>query len=178
MRQKPKIIIIAGPNGAGKTTFAEAFLPEEAGCLNFINADLIAKGLSPFAPERAAWQAGRLMLLEIQRHLQQQESFALETTLSGRYYAQCIPKWRAKGYHVELFFLRLASPELAIARVHQRVQEGGHFIPDPTVRRRFHAGLKNLETLYKPIVNTWAIYDNSGCSPILIEEKHHDQPET
>ena len=171
---QPRIIIIAGPNGAGKTTFAEAFLPEEAQCLNFINADLIAKGLSPFAPERAAFQAGRLMLQEIQRHFQRGESFAFETTLSGRYYAQRIPHWQAIGYQVELFFLRLASPELAIARVHQRVKEGGHYIPETVIRRRFYAGLENLETLYKPIVNTWAVYDNSGCHPRLIEEKNHE----
>ena len=171
---QPRIIIIAGPNGAGKTTFAEAFLPEEARCINFVNADLIAKGLSPFAPERAAFQAGRLMLREIERHVQHQESFAFETTLSGRYYARRIPIWQASGYQIELFFLRLASPELAIARVHQRVKEGGHFVPETIVRRRFHAGLRNLETLYKPIVNAWAVYDNSGCIPVLIEEKNYD----
>lgn len=165
-----KIIIIAGPNGAGKTTFAEEFLPKEAGCSTFVNADLIAAGIAPFEPERAAFRAGRLMLEEIYNHARRGESFAFETTLSGRGYAGLIPGWQADGYTVKLFFLRLASPELAIARVRQRVREGGHNIPEPIIRRRFAAGLRNLENLYKPAVDEWALYDNSGSEPALIEE--------
>lgn len=121
-----KIIIIAGPNGAGKTTFAEEFLPREADCPAFVNAGLIAAGLAPFQPERAAFRAGRLMLEEIYNHVLKGENFALETTLSGRGYAGLIPGWQEGGYIIKLFFLRLASPELAIARVRQRVREGGH----------------------------------------------------
>jgi predicted ABC-type ATPase len=165
-----KIIIVAGPNGAGKTTFAEEFLPKEANCPIFINADLIAAGLAPFDPERAAFKAGRLMLAEISEHSQRGESFAFETTLSGRGYVRLIPCWLRDGYIVKLFFLRLASPELAIARVRQRVLEGGHNVPEPTIRRRFVGGLRNFDTMYKPIVSEWALYDNSGSAPQLISE--------
>ena len=111
--ERPRIIILAGPNGAGKTTFAREFLPREAGCLVFINADLIAAGLSPFAPERAAIHAGRLMLHAIAGHLSKRESFAFETTLSGLAYATQIPQWRQSGYRVELVFLSLPSADLA-----------------------------------------------------------------
>ncbi|KGO33047.1 MAG: zeta toxin family protein [Desulfoprunum sp.] len=169
-KPEKKIIIIAGPNGAGETTFAEEFLPKEAGCSTFVNADLIAAGIAPFEPERAAFRAGRLMLEEIYSNARRGQSFAFETTLSGRGYAGLIPGWRAEGYIVKLFFLRLASPELAIARVRQRVREGGHNIPEPVIRRRFASGLRNLENLYKPLVDEWALYDNSGSEPILIEE--------
>ncbi|MBU4179875.1 MAG: zeta toxin family protein [Desulfobulbaceae bacterium] len=168
-----KIIIIAGPNGAGKTTFAEEFLPKEANCPIFINADLIAAGLAPFDPERAAFKAGRLMLAEIDEHSRLGESFAFETTLSGRGYARLIPAWRTDGYTVKLFFLRLDSPELAIARVRQRVREGGHNVPEQTIRRRFAAGLRNFEEIYQPIVSEWALYENSGPSPLLLEEGGH-----
>lgn len=165
-----RIIIIAGPNGAGKTTFAEEFLPHEANCPIFVNADLIAAGLAPFDPDRVAVRAGRLMLQEIFRHVRQRESFAFETTLSGRMYASHIPVWQEKGYKVELFFLRLDSPELAIARVRQRVKEGGHNVPEGTIRRRFISGLRNFEEIYKPMVDEWALYDNSSRTPMLIEE--------
>lgn len=169
-QSEKKIIIIAGPNGAGKTTFAEEFLPKEAGCPTFVNADLIAAGLAPFEPERAAFRAGRLMLEEIYHNVRRGESFAFETTLSGRGYAGMIPSWRVEGYIVKLFFLKLASPELAIARVRQRVREGGHNIPEPVIRRRFASGLDNFENLYKPLVDEWALYDNSSSEPVLIEE--------
>ncbi len=165
-----KIMIIAGPNGAGKTTFAGEFLPNEAACPVFINADLIAAGLAPFEPERAAFKAGRLMLREIHAYPYKNENFAFETTLSGRTYARMIPKWQKVGYRVKLFFLRLNSPELAIARVHQRVMSGGHNILEQVIRRRFEVGLYNLETLYKPLVDEWAVYDNSGSMPLFIEE--------
>jgi len=165
-----KIIIIAGPNGAGKTTFATEFLPNEANCPNFVNADLIAAGLAPFAPDAAAFKAGRIMLSEIHDHVRRDESFAFETTLSGRHYAQLIPQWQSSGYHVKLFFLKLATPELAVARVRQRVRSGGHNVPEPVIRRRFRAGLHNLDTIYKPRVDEWAIYDNSGPVPVLIDE--------
>jgi len=164
-----KVVIIAGPNGAGKTTFAREFLPNEAGCPIFVNADLIAAGLSPFQPERAAVKAGRLMLEEIQGHFRQQASFAFETTLAGRTYARMIPDWQAAGYHVKLFFLTLPSPEMAIARVAERVRQGGHDVPEQVIRRRFTAGRSNFDTLYQGLVDSWALYDNSGDEPQLID---------
>ena len=167
--EAPRIIIIAGPNGAGKTTFAREFLPGEAACPVFVNADLIAAGLAPFAPETAALQAGRLMLQELTRHFAARTSFAFETTLSGRGYLRLIKGWQAAGYRVKLIFLQLASPEEAIARVVQRVRQGGHDIPETVVRRRFAAGKDNFERLYAPLVDAWALYDNAGAVPVLID---------
>ncbi|MBS1159413.1 MAG: hypothetical protein H6R15_1832 [Proteobacteria bacterium] len=169
MDNNPRVIIIAGPNGAGKTTFAREFLPNEAGCTVFINADLIAAGLSPFSPESASIQAGRLMLQEIARYSSALESFAFETTLSGRAYLRMIQQWQTAGYRVKLLFLQLASPEEAIARVAQRVKQGGHNIPEAVIRRRFAAGIDNFRNLYAPQVDTWALYDNSGAQPVLLD---------
>ncbi|PKY11996.1 Zeta toxin family protein [Acidithiobacillus marinus] len=163
-----KIIIIAGPNGAGKTTFARSFLPQEAQCPRFINADLIAAGLSPFAPEAAALKAGRLMLAEMNDCVRKGESFAFETTLAGLTYVRRIDQWRAMGYHVSLFFLRLPNAETAIARVAERVRQGGHDIPEAVIRRRFEAGLQNLEQHYKDAVDAWAVYDSIGDIPLLL----------
>jgi predicted ABC-type ATPase len=165
-----RILIIAGPNGAGKTTFAQEFLPSEAGCPIFVNADLIAAGLSPFTPELAALRAGRIMLEQIHEHAQKGDSFAFETTLSGRIYAQMIPRWQAEGYLVKLFFLQLPSPEMAIARVRQRVASGGHNVPEDVIRRRFDAGLRNFNQVYKPLVGEWVLYDNSGEEPVRLDE--------
>lgn len=164
-----KVIIIAGPNGAGKTTFARVFLPQEAQCSRFINADLIAAGLSPFAPETAAIRAGRLMIEEIAASVRRGESFALETTLSGLSYLRHISQWRTLGYCVNLYFLSLPSAEIAVARVAERVRQGGHNIPEPVIRRRFTAGLHNFDQYYKAIVTGWAKYDNSGIEPVLLE---------
>lgn len=150
MKLDKKIVIIAGPNGAGKTTFAREFLPNEAHCPVFINADLIAAGLSPFAPEAAAIKAARLMLQSIREQVLAGNSFALETTLSGLGYARAIPTWRADGYLVKLIFLQLPNAQTAIDRVAARVAQGGHNIPTATITRRFDAGLKNFQTLYKP----------------------------
>jgi len=169
MSARRKIMIIAGPNGAGKTTFARSFLPEEAQCPRFINADLIAAGLSPFAPETAAIKAGRLMLHEINDCVQRGESFAFETTLSGKGYLRKIPEWKLKGYHLSLFFLALPNKEVAIARVAERIRQGGHSIPEAVIRRRFVAGLRNFERHYKPAVHTWAKFDNVGEEPRIME---------
>ncbi|WP_244617439.1 zeta toxin family protein [Sulfurimicrobium lacus] len=163
------MIIIAGPNGAGKTTFAREFLPQEAQLPVFINADLIAAGLSPFKPEVAAIQAGRIMLAEIAEKSAKRESFAFETTLSGHGYARHIPEWRKAGYRVELFFLSLDSPETAIARVRNRVAQGGHDVPETTIRRRFSGGIENFHSIYKPLVDAWLFYDNSGNEPIPLD---------
>ena len=164
-----RVIIIAGPNGAGKTTFAREFLPNEAGCPVFVNADLIAAGLAPFAPATAAIQAGRLMLQELQRHFAARESFAFETTLSGRGYLRLIDEWQEAGYRVKLIFLQLDSAEEAIARVAQRVKQGGHDISEPVIRRRFSAGRRNFEHLYAPKVDAWVLYDNAGEQPVLLD---------
>jgi predicted ABC-type ATPase len=165
-----RIVIIAGPNGAGKTTFAREFLPNEAGCPIFVNADLIAAGLSPFAPELAAIKAARLMLGAISDHVRKGESFAFETTLAGLGYARTIPKWRAQGFVVKLIFLSLPDPETAIARVAERVAQGGHAVPELTIRRRFAAGLRNFSYPYKGLVDMWQLYDNASAPPALIAE--------
>jgi predicted ABC-type ATPase len=169
-RARPKIIIIAGPNGAGKTTFAQEFLPNEAQCVEFINADLIARGLSPFAPEKAALQAGKIMLNQIAANVSAGRSFAFEATLAGLNYARHVPRWRKAGYYVKLVFLSLPSADLAVDRVAARVRQGGHGVPDPVIRRRFDAGLQNFHAVYKGLVNSWALYDSAGSAPRLLEE--------
>lgn len=170
MTLKKKIVIIAGPNGAGKTTFATEFLPREAACPNFINVDLIAAGLNPFEPEKASIRAGKIMVELIRENTRNENDFSFETTLSGKGYARMIPRWQSMGYGIKLFFLKLADPELAIARVQQRVREGGHNVPEEVIRRRFERGLFNFKVLYKRLVDEWAIYDNSGKIPMLLNE--------
>jgi predicted ABC-type ATPase len=165
-----RIIIIAGPNGAGKTTFAKDYLLREGNCPNFINADLIAAGLSPFDPAGSAMFAGRLMLREMRRYLNQGKSFALETTLSGRTYARQIPKWQLVGYRVELIYLKLPSIRMALARVKARVAQGGHPVASAVVRRRFRIGWSNFEDVYRPLVDSWELYDNSGGTPVLLAD--------
>ena len=169
MNGAKRIVIIAGPNGAGKTTFAREFLVREADCPIFVNADLIAGGLSPFAPEALAIRAGRLMIEEIKAHVRAGRSFAFETTISGRLYSRLIPQWRRQGYRVKLIYLRLATADLALSRVAARVLQGGHSVPAEVVVRCFAAGWRNFEQVYKPLVDRWALYDNSGEGPVLIE---------
>lgn len=166
-----RIIIIAGPNGAGKTTFATEFLPNEADCPAFINADLIAAGLAPFQPELAAIKAGRLMLSEMAAHVARGESFAFETTLAGARCARSIPRWQQAGYHVTLIFLSLPSSDMAIARVGQRIRQGGHAVPIDVIRRRFVAGRRNFDQLYRDLVDDWVEYDNSGTEPRIVNWK-------
>ncbi|NUO09608.1 MAG: zeta toxin family protein [Candidatus Brocadia sp.] len=170
MVKEKSIVIIAGPNGAGKTTFAKEYLPNEAGCPVFVNADLIAAGLSPFFPEHAAFRAGRLVFEEIKTHLLCNDSFAFETTLSGKIYAQMIPRWQKMGYTVKLIFLSLYDVEIAIERVKGRVLQGGHNVPEEIIRRRFEKGGFNFQHVYKQLVNAWILYDNSGKMPKLLEE--------
>jgi len=170
-----RIIIIAGPNGAGKTTFAKEFLPNEADCLHFVNADLIAAGLSPFKPEVAAIKAGKLMLKAIDEHIYKHESFVFETTLAGKIYAKKISVWQASGYHVSMFFLRLRNVDIAINRVAQRVKQGGHFIADDVIKRRYQNGMINFQNLYKPLVDEWVIYDNNEDKPVLAEWGEKDE---
>ena len=168
MPPEKTIIIIAGPNGAGKTTFAREFLPNEAGCPTFVNADLIAEGLNPLQPEQEAMAAGRMMLDMIRRYVSEGRSFAFETTLSGRTYASMIPHWQEQGYRVVLHFLTLPSPEAAIIRVRQRVRDGGHNIPEDVIRRRFNAGWSNFELVYRDLVDQWVVYDGTGYTPVEI----------
>jgi predicted ABC-type ATPase len=163
-----KVIIIAGPNGAGKTTFARNFLPKEAQTYQFINADLIAAGLSPFNPDLAAFKAGRIMLSEIEAVSLSGHNFAFETTLSGVNYLTQIKRWQNLGYTVKLWFIKLSTSDLAIERVKSRVKQGGHDIPHATVLRRFKSGLKNLEK-FKLIVDSWVIFDGDVDVPKLID---------
>jgi len=165
----PEVIIVAGPNGAGKTTFARSFLPAEGQLPRFINADLIAAGLEPFAPELAAVRAARLMLGEIGSCVARGESFAFETTLSGLGYMRQIRQWREKGYHVSIYFLSLPDAEMAIERVALRVAQGGHDIPAAVIRRRFVSGLANFHRHYKMAADDWVLYDNSGLAPVMLE---------
>ena len=169
MSRGKKIIIFAGPNGAGKTTFAREFLPSEASCPIFINADLIAAGISPFAPESAAISAGRLMLELIAKHAAAGESFAFETTMSGRGYARMIPRWRDVGYRIEIFFLSLPSVQFAVERVAQRVKQGGHNIAQDVIERRFASGMVYFEQIYKPLVDVWTLIDSSQSPYKLID---------
>lgn len=165
-----KVVIIAGPNGAGKTTFAREFLPAEAGLPLFVNADLIAAGLSPFNPSAAAIRAARIMIEEIDSHAAAGRSFAFETTLAGRGYLQKIDRWRVDGYRVKLIFLSLASEEEAIARVATRVAQGGHDVAPEVIRRRFSAGMRNFLELYRYRVDLWQWFDNSDRQAVLIDE--------
>jgi predicted ABC-type ATPase len=167
--QERRIIIIAGSNGAGKTTFAREFLPKEIGCPVFVNADLIAAGLSPFEPTTAAIRAGRLMIAEIESHVREKRSFAFETTLSGRRYARMIPQWQDLGYRIKLVFLCLEDVKIAIERIRVRVRQGGHGIPEDVVRRRYEAGWRNFQQTYRKLVDTWVVYDNSGETPVLVD---------
>ncbi len=164
-----RILIIAGPNGAGKTTFAREFLPNEANCPLFVNADLIAAGLSPFAPERESFTAGRLMLQRIHELVARGESFGFETTLAGKNYARMIPRWQTLGYEVSLWFLSLPSADFAVSRVADRVNQGGHAVPQMVIRRRFQAGKHNFVTTYRALVNHWVLYDNSGEELVVID---------
>jgi len=170
-KKEPTLYIIAGPNGAGKTTFARKFLPDYVKCLEFINADLIAGGLSPFVPERAAIRAGRIMTEQIQSLSAQRRDFGFETTLSGRTYVKLFRDLRRRRYRIHLFFLWLASADLAIERIAERVRQGGHYIPDAVVRRRFDKGLFNFLHLYQPLFDSWTIFDNSKDTPKLIAFK-------
>ena len=165
-----RILITAGPDGAGKTTFATEFLPNEANCPNFVNADLIAAGVNPFRPSRSALRAGRLMLATIRAYVKDGENFAFETTLSGRGSARHIPIWQAQGYWVTIIYLKLTTVELAIGRVALRVAQGGHDVAEEVIRRRFRAGWHNFEHIYRHLVDNWAVYDNSGGAPVLLEE--------
>ena len=176
MSKLPKLYIIAGCNGAGKTTASFTILPEILGCKEFINADEIAKGLSPFQPESVAVQAGRIMLARMDELLQKGETFAFETTLATKSYKQKIQWAQANDYEVTLLFFWLDSPNIAKKRVAQRVAEGGHNIPLETIERRYYNGIANLFTIYIDMVDICYIFDNSEGRKELIaqKERHKD----
>ncbi|MFH1146418.1 MAG: zeta toxin family protein [Pseudomonadota bacterium] len=169
--QSPTVYVISGPNGAGKTTFANEFLPDFVHCREFLNADLIAAGLSPFAPETQNFRAGRLLLTRIKELTKAKQDFGFETTLSGRSYVSLLSKMQTDGYSIVLFFLWLPSADLAVARVRNRVQQGGHNVPESIVRRRFEAGIRNLFQLYRPWLNAWWIYDASRLPPEIVAQE-------
>lgn len=166
---QPRCIVIAGPNGAGKTTFAREFLPNDAGIINFINADLLASGLAPLRPDAAAMAAARLFIAEIDRLAAARANFAFESTLAGRIHAARLQTWKATGYTVEIVYLKLGSSDLALQRIRARVRQGGHNIPRADVIRRFNKSWENFLRVYRPLADRWSVYDNSGLKPVLIE---------
>lgn len=168
MAEIPNVYIVAGPNGAGKSTFARLFLPEYADCREFVNADLIAAGLSPFHPEGLAIQAGRLMLERVETLARRRVDFGFETTLAGRGYTSLLKRLKDSGYRIHVFFLWLPSVEMALARVRDRVLAGGHSVPEEVVRRRFSRGLANLFKLYAPLLDSWLVFDNAGEQPRIV----------
>lgn len=172
---KKKCYIIAGPNGAGKTTFANEFLPIEAECLNFINADLIAQGLSPFQPSKMDVEAGRLMIQHIDECVKRNESFAFETTFSGKGYVYKIKNWKSQLYEIIIYYLKLPSIDFAIERVRLRVAQGGHNIPDHIIKRRFDKSWNNFQKIYKPLADSWIVFDTSGKIPVILDKSEKEQ---
>lgn len=162
---RPTVYIIAGPNGAGKTTFAREFLPHYADCTNFINADLIAQGVSPFSPDTAAFRAGRLMLGEISLYAKRQADFGFETTLSGHGHLKLIRDLIKVGYQAHIFYLWVPRVQLALDRVRVRVLGGGHNVPEAVVRRRFDRSIRNFLAHYRLLAESWTLFDNSGETP-------------
>src|SRR5690606_30259508 len=167
----PNLYIISGCNGAGKTTASYTILPEILDCKEFVNADNIAAGLSPFNPERVALEAGRIMLTRIHNLLDERADFAFETTLSTRSYVSLIKEAKQKGYEVTLLYLWLDSSDHAIKRVAKRVAKGGHHIPDEVVKRRYYREIANLTQLYMPLCDRWLVFDNMDVAPTLVAKR-------
>jgi predicted ABC-type ATPase len=166
----PKCIIISGPNGAGKTTFAREFLAKEVDVVHFVNPDLIASGLSPLRPELAAIAAGRIFLRELDRLAKAEENFAFESTLSGLTYLNRLKRWKGVGYRIEIVYLRISSPQLALRRIAARVKQGGHNVPRADVIRRFTRSWNNFGNPYRLLADAWSVYDNSSAAPRLLEQ--------
>ena len=172
---KPTIYLIAGCNGAGKTTFASEFLPKEVKCLRFFNADEIARGLSPFKPAMVAMKAGRLLLHEVHHSISKKETFALESTLSGRTYLRLLETALAKSYEIEIHYLWLATPAQAVARVRQRVRMGGHNVPVADIRRRFTRSRVHFANDYLPLATRWTVWDSRSLpAKLLASSNTHD----
>lgn len=167
-QRKPRCIVIAGPNGAGKTTFALRWLPGQR-IDEFVNADLIAKGISPLDPARAAVAAGRLLVKRLDLLAARATSFAFESTLSGLAHVRRLRHFKTLGYRIEVVFLSLPSSAVAVQRVQSRVEQGGHDVPRADIIRRFARGLENFRSVYGPLADSWAMYDNSGPRPVFIE---------
>jgi predicted ABC-type ATPase len=165
------VYIIAGPNGSGKTTFAVKFLPDYALCPNFVNADLIAQGISPFSPRTAAVKAGKLVLEQIHQFAGAGVDFAFETTLAGKLYVNLFRTLKAKGYKIHVFFLWLPDADLAVSRIKSRVAQGGHDVPVGDILRRFDRSISNFFRLYQPVIDSWMLFDNAGPVPVLIAER-------
>jgi predicted ABC-type ATPase len=163
---KPKIIMIAGCNGAGKSTLAPHLLRDALGLKDYVNADTIAQGLSAFAPENAAMEAGKIMLRRLRELAGGRKSFAFETTLASRFYVKWIEDLKRRGFEFHLLFLWLESPELAVLRVRERVLAGGHNVPEEAIRRRYERGLRNFFRLYQPLADSWAVYNSSSADKI------------
>ncbi len=173
--RKPIIYLIAGCNGAGKTTFAAEFLPKEVKCLRFFNADEIARGLSPFNPSIVAMKAGRLLLNEVHNSVSRKETFALESTLSGRTYLKLLGTALVKGYEIEIHYLCLATPAQAVARVRQRVRMGGHNVPSADIRRRFTRSRAHFANDYLPLATRWTVWDSRSLpAKLLASSETHD----
>jgi predicted ABC-type ATPase len=173
----PQLFILAGCNGAGKTTTAKILLPQFLGGIEFVNADIIAAKLNPDFPESVAFQAGRIMLERVDVLLTEKSSFALETTLATKSYVGLTKKAQSLGYEVVLMYFWLESYDMALKRVAKRVRQGGHFIPDEDVKRRYEGGIRNLVDLFIPVVNHWSVYDNSDYNfrvPKLIARDEED----
>ena len=164
--------IIAGPNGAGKTTFAREFLPSYVHCREFLNADLLAAGISPFDPDMAAIAAGRVLLARMKELIRHGKDFGFETTLAGKTYLSILCNMKEQGYRLHLFYLWLPTAELAVSRVAHRVAHGGHNIPEDVIRRRFNAGSTNLLDAYLPLFDTWLLFDSSKLPPHKIAGYH------
>ncbi|MBI4041842.1 MAG: zeta toxin family protein [Deltaproteobacteria bacterium] len=167
----PHLYIIAGPNGAGKTTFAKYFLPKYAHCSLFVNADMIAQGLSPFSPELAAIKAGKLYLEEVKEWVQRRKSFAFEATLSGKTYVALLKQAKDRGYKIHIFFILVQDSETAIARVKDRVAKGGHNVPTEEIKRRFVRSRENFFKIYMKQADSWHLIDNSSRYPRLIAKR-------
>lgn len=171
--KKKNVYIIAGPNGSGKTTFARTFLPEYAKCDRFINADLIATGLSPFSPQQVAIKSGKLVLEQIKEYSKNGVDFGFETTMSGVTYLKYFKMLKEKGYKIHLYFLWIPSSQLAIARVRDRVAQGGHNVPIVDIKRRFDRSTEKFFKKYRLLADQWMLFNNEQSKPRLIARKQN-----
>jgi len=167
------VYVIAGPNGSGKTTFAKTFLPKYAKCERFINADLIAAGLSPFSPQQVAIKSGKLVLEQISEYMNDGVSFGFETTMSGATYLKYFSRLKAQGYRIHIFFLWIPSPRLAVSRVKDRVEQGGHDVPVSDIKRRFSRSMERFFHDYRLLADRWILFNNAGPKPEIIARKQN-----